>query len=934
MHTYLVEALDATGQARVLIALHDPVAINAADAERTSAVAEAQASVLTQLSTDDFKLSRQYTYVPGLAGTITQNGLKILRAHPLVASIQLDMPVVAHLKESVNALSANIVHENFDLTGRGVTVAVLDTGIDTDHPDLSDDIVAQHCFTDGDCPPYDTDESMSAEDEHGHGTNVTSIVTSNGTVSSVGFAPDADIVAVRVLDANGDGRSSDVVAGLDWIRSNLGTLNVDVINMSLGEGTYFGNCDSQQSLLASAVSQLVNRGVVIFAATGNQGQATAINAPACITGVIAVGATYDSGLGREPDSGTYQSWFDIRWPACFDNPTSLHTITCFTNSNAMMDIVAPGSRITASGKDGGTSTYIGTSQASPTAAGIAALLLQENSDLTPADIETRLRTTGIMVTDPKNRLEFPAINALNAIPEELANPFKLIAPEPEEYNRFGRSIATNGNTLVIGASSYNNYTGAVYIFQRDRMSWIQKARLTASDVKEGDFFGRSVAISEDGDTVVVGARGDDEACPSDAPFCSTGAVFIFERGGGWSNGSGNQKAKLIVNDAASDDNFGSSVAISGDTVVAGALGVGDPDQGTGFGAAYIFERGGGWSNGSGNQKAKLAVSDPQNAVFLGQSVAISGDTVVVGTYAVGGLESAVYIFERDGGWSNGSGNQKAKLTPSVSTVGIFFGTSVAISEDGDTVVVGASGGGGWQGSAYIFERPATGWKTTNRENARLTASEPAPYNGFGSSVDISGITVVVGAPNPQGTLYVFERGDNNVWDSGSDDQTAKLRPGEIERGDVFGYSVAISANIVVSGSPGHNDRQGAAYVYDLRGELPTPTAVTLTSFTAQAGSDHVTLTWETASEIDNEGFNLWRSGAADGEYTKINAALIPAQGDADTGASYTYTDADVVRGALYYYQLEDVDMHGVSAFHGPVWAMPGERRVYLPLVLK
>ncbi len=113
-----------------------------------------------------------------------------------------------------------------------------------------------------------------------------------------------------------------------------------------------------------------------------------------------------------------------------------------------------------------------------------------------------------------------------------------------------------------------------------------------------------------------------------------------------------------------------------------------------------------------------------------------------------------------------------------------------------------------------------------------------------------------------------------------------------------------------------------------------PTAVELRAFTAQAGSDHVTLAWETASELDNEGFNLWRSQAADDGYTQINIALIPAQGDADTGASYTYTDADVVRGALYYYRLEDVNIHGVSAFHGPIWAMPGQRRVYLPLVLK
>jgi hypothetical protein len=111
------------------------------------------------------------------------------------------------------------------------------------------------------------------------------------------------------------------------------------------------------------------------------------------------------------------------------------------------------------------------------------------------------------------------------------------------------------------------------------------------------------------------------------------------------------------------------------------------------------------------------------------------------------------------------------------------------------------------------------------------------------------------------------------------------------------------------------------------------TAITLLSFTAQAGTDHVTLAWQTGSEVDNAGFNLWRAMAEDGPYTKLNKALIPAEGDPESGASYTYTDADVVKGVTYYYKLEDVDVHGVSTFHGPVSATPGRIRwIYLPLV--
>ena len=117
-------------------------------------------------------------------------------------------------------------------------------------------------------------------------------------------------------------------------------------------------------------------------------------------------------------------------------------------------------------------------------------------------------------------------------------------------------------------------------------------------------------------------------------------------------------------------------------------------------------------------------------------------------------------------------------------------------------------------------------------------------------------------------------------------------------------------------------------------EFDAITAITLLSFTAQASADHVTLAWETGTEMDNAGFNLWRAVAADGPYTQLNDTLIPAEGDAVSGASYVYTDTDVVKGVTYYYQLEDVDIHGVSTFHGPVSATPASiRRIYLPLIL-
>ena len=454
----VLEAIETTGTARVLITLFDTAAIGTDAAERSSRVAQAQASVLSQLSSQVFRLTRRYTHVPGMAGTITRNGLDVLQAHPSVASIQFDEPGYVHLAESVSALRADVVHAAYNLTGQGVTVAVVDTGVDTDHPDLSDDIVAQHCFTQGDCPPGNTYEGTSAEDEHRHGTNVTGVITSKGVVSSVGFAPDADIVAVRVFSADGSSVVSDWVAGLDWIVANLGTLNVKIVNMSLAtSAVYSGNCDSAQPLLASAISQLSASGVVIFAAAGNQGSSTRLAAPACNTGVIAVGATYDSDLGREPDVGTYFDQFGGNWPACFDDPTHLQKIACFTNSNAMLDIVAPGARITASTLGGGTFTYSGTSQASPTAAGIAALMLQANNRLTPAGIENLLKTSGSVVTDTRNGLQFPAIDALNAIVAVSKQPTSITLNGPAS-GLIGTAYTLTATVSPITATTPLTYT--------------------------------------------------------------------------------------------------------------------------------------------------------------------------------------------------------------------------------------------------------------------------------------------------------------------------------------------------------------------------------------------------------------------------------------------------------------------------------------------
>jgi hypothetical protein len=345
--------------------------------------------------------------------------------------------------------------------------------------------------------------------------------------------------------------------------------------------------------------------------------------------------------------------------------------------------------------------------------------------------------------------------------------------------------------------------------------FVQKAKLTASDKAAGDQFGRSVAIS--GDVVVVGAMFSDPG-----GIFSAGAAYVFVKPvGGWGNMT--QTAKLTASDKAADDNFGFSVAISGDVVVVGADGA-EPGGLYGAGAAYIFVKlVGGW--GDMTQTAKLTASDKAAYNYFGSSVAISGGVVVVGAAgaAPGGKEwaGAAYVFVKPvGGWADRT--QTAKLTASDKAAFDYFGDSVAIS--GGVVVVGARwndpGGTTGAGAAYVFVKPLGGW-TNMTQTAKLTASDKAASDLFGSSVAINGGVVVVGAPyaapggtKKAGAAYIFVKPVGGWADM---TQTAKLTASDKASFYYFGSSVAISGGVVVIGAyyaeAGGTTAAGAAYVF-------------------------------------------------------------------------------------------------------------------------
>ncbi|MFT7670895.1 MAG: hypothetical protein ACI8X5_003608 [Planctomycetota bacterium] len=362
----------------------------------------------------------------------------------------------------------------------------------------------------------------------------------------------------------------------------------------------------------------------------------------------------------------------------------------------------------------------------------------------------------------------------------------LKASNTDAIDLFGVSVAVSGDTIVVGARNESsnatgidgdqfnnsaNASGAAYVFVRSGSSWTQQAYLKASNTDQNDLFGHSVAAS--GDTVVVGAVFESSGASGvDGDQFSnsandSGAAYVFVRSGfSWT-----QQAYLKASNTGPGDEFGYSVAASGDTVVVGAryedsnaTGI-DGDQfnnsANASGAAYIFVR----SGSSWTQSAYLKASNTDADDYFGRSVAASGDTVVVGANQEGsnatgidgdqssnsaGNSGAAYIFVRSGS----SWTQAAYLKASNTGVGDWFGWSVAAS--GDTIVVGArseksnaTGIDGNQfnnsasgaGAAYVFVRSGSSWT----QAAYLKASNTGGLDLFGQSVAASGDTVVVGA---------------------------------------------------------------------------------------------------------------------------------------------------------------------------------------------
>lgn len=294
-----------------------------------------------------------------------------------------------------------------------------------------------------------------------------------------------------------------------------------------------------------------------------------------------------------------------------------------------------------------------------------------------------------------------------------------------------------------------------------------------------------------------------------AAASSGGAAYVFVRSGAtWV-----QQARLLANDAELQDYFGWSVALSGDTALIGASG--DDDKGYNAGSAYIFVRNGTvWS-----QQAKLPASDGAAGDYYGSSVALSADTALVGAHqdnAVGAYSGSAYIFVRNGTtWS-----EQAKLVAADGASGDYFGLATSLS--GDTALVGAFNDddkGTNSGSAYVFVRSGTMWS----QEAKLLAADGAAMDEFGRAVALSGNTALigahmhaVGAKAGQGSAYVFVR-NGTTWSN-----EAILVNSNGATGDRFGFSVALLDNTALVGAFFDDDKgnnSGSASIFERSGTV-------------------------------------------------------------------------------------------------------------------
>ncbi|MBP6385226.1 MAG: T9SS type A sorting domain-containing protein [Pseudarcicella sp.] len=394
-----------------------------------------------------------------------------------------------------------------------------------------------------------------------------------------------------------------------------------------------------------------------------------------------------------------------------------------------------------------------------------------------------------------------------------------------EEDNFGRSVAISGDIAIVGSYGENydangkdslKYAGAAYILQRVEGNWTQIKMITAPYRERTDFFGVSVAIS--GDYAIVGADHEDENVNEQNSLSNSGSAYIYYRNQGGTDNWGLQK-KITEPYRKEYNKFGLKVAISGNYAIVGVhydkYDTNEQNEKYLAGSAYIFYRNQGGTDKWGMQQ-KITAPIREDGDNFGESVAISGDYVIVGAYGESEdsneqntktMAGSAYIFYRNQDGSN-KWKLQQKITAPYRRDFSYFGISVAIS--GEHIIVGASGE---EKGAYIFYRNQGGADKWGIQKT-ISVYYRESTDSFAQSVDISGDYAIVGAPNEDedaneknyiknaGSAYIYYRnqGGTNNWDF-----QKKITAPKRSIDDIFGLSVAISGDYAIIGALNENE---------------------------------------------------------------------------------------------------------------------------------
>jgi len=475
----IFSSLEKNNKVRVILELKEPKVLISQKNEK--GISELKKSIKENIlsSLEKNKIKHEFTSFNGFSAEITKDDLDKLLKNKYIKRISIVKIKHIFLQQSaplVNATRTWQVQVNgINLTGKGETICIIDTGVNKSHQDLSEKIIAEYCYCSAhppwrlsDCCPSGSAEEANATDNHGHGTHVAGIVAANGSIK--GVAPGAKIVAIRVFGDDDVAYDDDIIAAIDWCINNATKFNISVISMSLGGGLYDNYCDESETAFASAINNAIAHNISVIVATGNDYNYTHIASPACIKNATAVAASDKN-----------------------------DAVASYSNRNNLTDLIAPGTSINSTSLNGGYVIYSGTSMAAPHVSAAFAILHQfgklHGKYYTPKKIEQALKTTGKNISDTgKSNLNYSRIDIYSAILSLDTQPPSITIFSPKNTIYSNKSILINftaqDNTEISSLWYYNetenvSYTTPTYVnVSEGQHSFIFYANDTSGNINQ------------------------------------------------------------------------------------------------------------------------------------------------------------------------------------------------------------------------------------------------------------------------------------------------------------------------------------------------------------------------------------------------------------------------------------------------------------------